>query len=306
MRKLKLLGIILSGVILLTGCGGEKAPSNIKEEKLTVITSFYAMKALTEEIGGDKVQVESVIGADTEPHDFEPRAKDLKAIEEADLFIYNGAGMEEWVEEVKGIISSEAVIMVEASKDVELLKVEGDHEGEEIHHIHGDVDPHTWLGLTAAKVEGNNIKEALVQKDPENSAYYEESYKSFQEKIDNILSEYVVKFKELENHSFITGHGTFGYLCKDLGLQQESIEGVFAEGEPSPKELEALITYCKENNIKTIFVERLVSPALSQTLAREVGAETKEIYTLHGEDGGRTFTEVMEYNVKTIYESLSK
>lgn len=312
MKKLKLIGIILSGALIFTGCGGGKAPSNTEEDKVQVITSFYAMKALAEEIGGEKVQVESVIGDDTEPHDFEPRAKDLKAIEEADLFIYNGAGMEEWVEDVKNIINSESVIMVEASKDVELLKIEDDHEEEAGHeeeaeeHSHGDVDPHTWLGLTAAKVEGNNIKEALIQKDPKNSAYYEENYKSFEERIDNILSEYVVKFNELENHSFITGHGTFGYLCRDLGLQQESIEGVFAEGEPSPKELEELIKYCKEGNIKTIFVERLISPALSETLAREVGAETKEIYTLHGNEGGKTFTEVMEYNVKTIFESLSK
>jgi len=268
------------------------------------------MKALTEEIGGDKVSIESVIPEGSEPHDFDIKAKDMKAIEEADIFIYNGAGMESWIKDVEAAISGKELIVVEASKGVELINAdeedeEDEEDGEHEGHNHSGKDPHTWLGLSEAKIQGENIKNALVEKDAKNKEYYEENLKKFNEKIDSIIKEYNPKFKELANKNFVTGHATFGYLCRDFGLTQKSIEGVFAEGEPSPKELQNLMEYCKANNIKTIFVEELISTQLSDTLAKEVGAQTKQIYTLHSNEDGKSFSDVLKYNVETIYSAMN-
>ena len=188
---------------------------------IKVVTSFYGMKALTEEIGGDRVSIKNIIPEGSEPHDFDIKAKDMKAIEEGDIFIYNGAGMEEWIKDVETAISNKGLIIVEASKGVELInaedvekELEEDHEG----HKHSGKDPHTWLGLTTAKIQGENIKNALVEKDPENKDYYEKNLKSFNESIDSLINEYIPKFNELTNKNFVTGHATFGYLCRDLGL----------------------------------------------------------------------------------------
>jgi len=242
-----------------------------------------------------------------EPHDFDIKAKDMKAIEEADIFIYNGAGMESWIEDVEAAISGKELIVVEASKGVKLINAdeEDEEDGEHEGHNHSGKDPHTWLGLSEAKIQGENIKNALVEKDAKNKEYYEENLKIFNEKIDNIIKEYNPKFKELANKNFVTGHATFGYLCRDFGLTQKSIEGVFAEGEPSPKELQNLMEYCKGNNIKTIFVEELISTQLSDTLAKEVGAQTKQIYTLHSNEDGKSFSDVLKYNVETIYSAMN-
>jgi zinc transport system substrate-binding protein len=309
MKKLKVLGALTFVVIMLTACSNRDSKENIQnDETINVVTSFYGIKALTEEIGGDKVSIKNVIPEGSEPHDFDIKAKDMKAIEEADIFIYNGAGMEEWIEDVETAISNKELITVEASKGVELINVdENNEESEEDHegHNHSGKDPHTWLGLTEAKIQGENIKKALVEKDVKNKEYYEENLKKFNEKIDSIIEEYKPKFKELANKNFVTGHATFGYLCRDFGITQKSIEGIFAEGEPSPKELQNLMEYCKENNIKTIFVEKLVSPQLSDTLAKEVGGETKQIYTLHSNEDGKSFSDVLKYNVETIYNAMS-
>lgn len=305
MKKLKVLGALTLIVVMLTACSNREVKNNEeKDNTINIVTSFYGMKALTEEIGGDKVSIENVIPEGSEPHDFDIKAKDMKAIEEADIFIYNGAGMETWIEDVEAAISGKELIVVEASKDVELINT--DEEAEEHgEHNHSGKDPHTWLGLNEAKIQGENIKNALVEKDAKNKEYYEGNLKKFNEKIDSVIKEYSPKFKELDNKNFVTGHATFGYLCRDFGLAQKSIEGVFAEGEPSPKELQNLMEYCKENNIKTIFVEELISTQLSDTLAKEVGAQTKQIYTLHSNEDGKSFSDTLKYNVETIYGAMN-
>ncbi len=308
MKKLKVLGALTLIVVMLTACSNRESKNNEETDNtINIVTSFYGMQALTEEIGGDKVSIESVIPEAMEPHDFDIKAKDMKAIEEADIFIYNGAGMESWIEDVEAAISGKELIVVEASKGVELINAdeESEEHEEDEGHNHSGKDPHTWLGLSEAKIQGENIKNALVEKDVKNKEYYEENLKKFNEKIDNIIKEYNPKFKELANKNFVTGHATFGYLCRDFGLTQKSIEGVFAEGEPSPKELQNLMEYCKGNNIKTIFVEELISTQLSDTLAKEVGAQTKQIYTLHSNEDGKTFSDVLKYNVETIYSAMN-
>ncbi len=308
MKKLKVLGALTLIAVMLTACSNRESKNNEeKDNTINIVTSFYGIEALTEEIGGDKVSIESVIPEAMEPHDFDIKAKDMKAIEEADIFIYNGAGMESWIEDVEAAISGKELIVVEASKGVKLINAdeEDEEDGEHEGHNHSGKDPHTWLGLSEAKIQGENIKNALVEKDAKNKEYYEENLKIFNEKIDNIIKEYNPKFKELANKNFVTGHATFGYLCRDFGLTQKSIEGVFAEGEPSPKELQNLMEYCKGNNIKTIFVEELISTQLSDTLAKEVGAQTKQIYTLHSNEDGKSFSDVLKYNVETIYSAMN-
>lgn len=308
MKKLKVIGALTLIVVMLTACSNRESKNNEeKDNTINIVTSFYGMKALTEEIGGNKVSIKSIIREGSEPHDFDIKAKDMKAIEEADIFIYNGAGMESWIEDVEAAISGKELIVVEASKGVELINADEESEEHEEHegHNHSGKDPHTWLGLSEAKIQGENIKNALVEKDAKNKEYYEENLKKFNEKIDSIIKEYNPKFKELANKNFVTGHATFGYLCRDFGLTQKSIEGVFAEGEPSPKELQNLMEYCKGNNIKTIFVEELISTQLSDTLAKEVGAQTKQIYTLHSNEDGKSFSDVLKYNVETIYSAMN-
>ena len=309
MKRFKVIGLVLGMALLFTGCKNIDRSKDQEGEKVQVVTSFYAMKSLVEEIGGDKVDVVNIIDEGIEPHDFEPKAKDLMAIEKGDLFIYNGANMEEWIDDVKDVISSDNVTMVNSSEGVKLISaIEDDHEDEieeeDAHNHDHEEDPHTWLGISTAMMQGKNIKDALVLKDPDNSKYYEENYNEFEKKLNSLLDEYTPLFNSLENKDFVTGHATFAYLCRDLNLHQESIEGVYAEGEPSAKQLEELIEKCKANKIKVIFVEKLVSPALSETLAREVGGETKLIYTLHSNEDNKSFSEVMEYNVKTIYDTL--
>ena len=267
MRK-KLVSIFL-GVTMaafFVGCQSAKTAENKKDSgKVDFTVSIEPLREFTEIVGGDKVNVKTMVPNGTEPHDFEPKTQDLLELNKAKVFVYNGLGMEHWKEQVLNTIENKEVKVVEASKGAEVLK-EGDK-----------VDPHLWLSLDGAKIEAENIKDALVEVDSENKSYYEENFKKFSEKLDSLANEYKEKFNGLANKDFVTGHAAFGYLCREFGLKQVSVENLFGEGEITPQKMQEIVEFCKKNDIKIIFMPELASEKISQTLANEVGGKIEKM-----------------------------
>lgn len=289
------LAVITS--IMLIGCGTNSDTKTTNDEgnkKVNIMVSVYPLKEFADKIAGDKAEVSCMVPDNMEPHDYEPKTKDFEALIKSDAFIYNGLGLETWVDQVKSVIGDKELRIVDSSEGVEVRK-----EGEVI-------DPHSWLSLKEAEKQAENIKDTLVEIDEDNKAYYEENYDAFVGELESLYNEYKEKFDNLSTKDFVTGHEAFGYLCRDFGLQQKSVENLFAEGEPTPKQLEQLVTFCKENNIKTVFSESLASPKVSETLAKEVGAEVVPILTLESNEDDKSYVEAMRYNLEEIYKCLSQ
>ena len=268
--------------------------------QIQVSVTFNAMKEFVLAVGGDKVEISTIIPDGMEPHDFEPKTQDLVTLSKAQIFVYSGLGMETWVDDAIQAANNENLIVVDSSKGADVIENMAEEEQED----NEQYDPHIWLSLSGAKTQVTNIKDALVQADPENQEYYEENYAAFVAQIDQIYNEYKDKFESASQNSFVTGHAAFGYLCKEFGLEQNSVEDVFAEGEPSAQQLVELVDYCKENGVKTIFAEELASPEISETLANEVGAEVETIYTIESNEDDLTYLERMTDNLEKIYESV--
>ncbi|RMC96807.1 ABC transporter substrate-binding protein [Clostridium autoethanogenum] len=301
--KFTILALIFTCIIfILGGCVTGIASNNTKESKskVKVVVSFNAMREFASAIGKDKIDIITMIPNGTEPHDFEPTAKDFKNLSDANVFIYNGLGMESWKDKVLKSINNKNLIVVDASKGSSPIKNTDSDETKE----HGQYDPHIWLSLKDSKNQSKNIKDALIKADPSNKNFYEKNYNDFSKQLDDLYNEYNKKFQTVSNKSFVTGHAAFAYLCRDFGLKQNSVEDVFAEGEPSPKKLEGLVNYCKQNKIKAIFVEDMVSPKVSNTLAKEVGAKVEKIYTIEGNEDNKNYMQSMKYNLQMIYNSL--
>ncbi|MDU1004740.1 MAG: zinc ABC transporter substrate-binding protein [Clostridium butyricum] len=283
--------------IMLIGCGTNSDTKTTNDEgnkKVNIMVSVYPLKEFADKIAGDKAEVSCMVPDNMEPHDYEPKTKDFEALIKSDAFIYNGLGLETWVDQVKSVIGDKELRIVDSSEGVEVRK-EGDV-----------IDPHSWLSLKEAEKQAENIKDTLVEIDEDNKAYYEENYDTFVDELESLYNEYKEKFDNLSTKDFVTGHAAFGYLCRDFGLQQKSVENLFAEGEPTPKQLEQLVTFCKENNIKTVFSESLASPKVSETLAKEVGAEVVPILTLESNEDDKSYVEAMRYNLEEIYKCLSQ
>ncbi len=305
-RKIASILMLMCVLVTFSACGNGVSSSNKaadkknSQAKIQVVVSFNAMREFVEAVGKDKVEVKTIIPNGTEPHDFEPKAKDLENLNKAKVFVYNGLGMESWVDKSLKAVDNKQLVVVEASKGFEPIKNTDEDEIKE----HGQSDPHAWISLKGAEFEAKNIKEALVKVDPSNKDYYEKNYKDFSSQLSSLQDDYKKKFDIATNKNFVTGHAAFAYLCRDFGLKQNSVEDVFAEGEPTPKKMEELISYCKQNKIKTIFVEDMVSPKVSETLAKEVGARVKKIYTIESKEDNKDYIQSMKDNLELIYNSL--
>lgn len=312
-KKIISLGFILILLFSLSACESKDLEKN-DGERLRVGVTINPLKDFAEAIGGDKVEVFSIIPDGSDAHSFDPKPKDLKDLINTDMFLYNGLGMEEWIDSVLGTIEGKDIKIVETSKNINAMNIseEEDHSHEEMdeesleEHNHGGKDPHIWLSLIDAIKQAENIKDAFAEVDPDNKSYYEENFEKLKKEFTDLNSEYVNKFNSLTNKDFVTGHAAFGYLCRDFGLTQKSMIGIFsADGEMLPRNKEALINYIKTNNVNIIFSEATASEKEAETLAKEVGAKVVKVYSLETKEDNMSYLEGMKYNLETIYNNLS-
>lgn len=301
-KKMTTLAVFVCVMLSLTACSSKKVESTDTSSsgKVKVVVTFNAIREFAQAIGKDKINIVTLIPDGTEPHEYEPKAKDLENLNDAKVFVYNGFGMESWVDKAVATVENKDLVEVDSSKGASPIENTDSDEIKE----HGQYDPHLWISLKGAKKQAENIKDALVQVDSSNKEYYEKNYEEFAKELDTLYDEYDKKFQTVTNKSFVTGHAAFAYLCRDFGLQQNSVEDTFAEGEPTTKKLQELTDYCKQNQIKTIFVEDMVSPKVSDTLAKEVGAKVEKIHTIESKEDDKDYIKCMEENLEMIYESL--
>ena len=299
-RSVAALALGASIALAFSGCGSQTPAKQDTTEKIKVVASFDAMKEITQAIGGNKVDVTTIIPEGMEPHDYELKTSDVQKLQEAKLFVYNGLGMEAWADKAIQTASADNLMSVALAEHVQPIELTDPEEIEE----HGAYDPHAWLGLTSAKEEASAVKDALIKISPEDKEYFEKNYMAFADEIDKMQEEYMKKVANATRKEIVTGHAAFGYLCRDLGISQESVEDVFASGEPSAQKLAELTDFCKAHNVKVIFTEDLVSPAVSETLAKEAGAKAEAIHTIESAEDGMTYLARMKDNLNKIAEAL--
>ena len=299
-RSVAALALGVSIALAFSGCGSQTPAKQDTTEKIKVVASFDAMKEITQAIGGNKVDVTTIIPEGIEPHDYELKTSDVQKLQEAKLFVYNGLGMEAWADKAIQTASADNLMSVALAEHLQPIELTDPEEIEE----HGAYDPHAWLGLTSAKEEASAVKDALIKISPEDKEYFEKNYMAFADEIDKMQEEYMKKVANATRKEIVTGHAAFGYLCRDLGISQESVEDVFASGEPSAQKLAELTDFCKAHNVKIIFTEDLVSPAVSETLAKEAGAKAEAIHTIESAEDGMTYLARMKDNLNKIAEAL--
>ena len=310
----------LVSAAMLSGCTRAAAPNpaakaDAMESKkmLKVMASFYPMYDFAAKIGGDKAEVITLVPSGTEPHDWEPAAADIRNLEEADLFIYSGAGMEHWVDDVLASLDNKDLISVEASKGVALRdghshsheEEEGAGEPEE----EGQYDPHVWLSPLNAEKEMENIKNAYIKADPDNRDYYEANYELYASRFADLNQKFKDTLSSLPNKDIVVSHEAFGYLCDAYGLNQVGIEGLSPNSEPSPARMAEIIDFVRANHVRVIFFEELVSPKVAETIAKETGSSVQVLNPLEGLsdeelESGADYFSVMEENLKQLEAAL--
>ncbi|MWJ32931.1 zinc ABC transporter substrate-binding protein [Saccharibacillus sp. WB 17] len=303
--------------------GGTSGQAAAPADKLKVEASFYPMYEFARQVGGDLADVELLVPAGTEPHDWEPTPKDIARISEADLLVYNGAGMESWVDQVLNATSGDAPAVVEASAGIDIMEGsedEHDHEhghehdaaAEEGHdHDHGGLDPHVWLSPRLAIEEVRGIEAAFAKADPGNADRFKSNADAYVAKLEALDKEFASGFADTKRKDFVTQHAAFGYLARDYGLTQVPIAGLSPDQEPSAQEMAEIVEFAKANDVKTIFFETLVSSKVAATIATEIGARTAVLNPLEGlteeeTAAGADYLSVMRTNLQQLQSALNE
>lgn len=341
----KTLAVALAAALLvlpLAACGtsgkeatGSGSASAHPGAKKTVYTSFFPIYDLTKTIAGDKMNVEMIITGNQEPHDFELQASEMGKISEADLIIYNGAGMESFIDDLKETAKDDNKFL-DLSENLTLLKSdddeeehehaeeehehehagsedhdEKDEEHEHHHHHHGGVNPHTWLSIKNAKKELNAIYEKLSAIDPDNAEYYKKNLDEATAKFDALDKKFQEKISSVpaDQRYLIVSHAAFNYLANDYGLKQVAVTGISPEDEPSAQQLATIADFVKQHKVTTIFFEGTATPKVAETLAKNTGVKTASIYTMESatdEEKDLGYLGLMERNLDMIMKSFDK
>lgn len=309
-RQITLWSLFILFIALLTGCSPRQedtsAVRSTNNNTIKVYASIYPMYDFASKIGGDKINLSTMVPSGTEPHDWEPTAMDITHLEEADVFIYNGAGMEHWVEDISASLQNKKILLVEASKNIDFIQ---GHSHDHKHQEDASHDPHVWLNPLNAKIQMENIKNALIKADPGNADYYNANYEKYAAECDLLDQEFKDTLTPLTNKDIIVSHEAYGYLCQAYGLNQIGIEGLSGDSDPDPARMAKIIDLAKERNIKTIFFEKAASSKVADTIAKETGAHTAVLNPIEGlteeeESTGADYFSVMRQNVDALKKAL--
>ncbi|MCD6461217.1 MAG: zinc ABC transporter substrate-binding protein, partial [Thermoplasmata archaeon] len=283
-----------------------------EENGIQVVATFYPLAFFAEAIGGDRVSVTTLIPYNTEVHSWQPSTQDIVKVDKADLFIYNGAGLEPWVEEdLLPAVNTQNKVIVECTKGLDLLPLPGEETaggendtGEGDHH--GTYDPHTWIDPVIARMEAEAILAGLEEADPSNASYYRENADSLFDRFDDIIQEYSVQLANKTVDKIITSHAAYRYLGERYGFQVIGVVGLSADEQPSTSTLAGIADIMEKENITTLYTTPAFSDAyvmsLKSTLEEETGMEVTilPLYTMTGPIDGMDYFDMEEKNLENL------
>ncbi|NLX62485.1 MAG: zinc ABC transporter solute-binding protein [Tissierellia bacterium] len=294
----RLLVFLILIMLVLTACTSKEKTINDNEEGILVYTSFYPLYFLAEEIGGDLVEAKTIVPFGVDSHDYEPSMDQLKELTEADIFIYNGANFESWVDKIIDSIV-EGNKAINASKYCDLIVEDG------------VVDPHLWLDLENMIEVGLVIRDRFIELDEKNRVYYEENYENLKERLVKLDNKYIEELKDKRNDSIIVSHKAFGYLARRYGFNQIPVAGISPDQEPSPKTIANIIELIDEKKHDYIFLETLASPKTVEVIVEETNLEVLvlnpiENLTEEEIESGQDYITIMEKNLENLKKALVK
>lgn len=292
-----------------SGSGKEAGTAAVKGDKVRVTATIYPLYDFASNVGGEKVELRSLLPPGAEPHHWEPAPRDLVKLGESKVLIYNGVGMEPWLDKTLKNVDRGSIVLVDCSAGVKLIegeKHDGHEGGHKDDHKKGEMsDPHIWLDPANAALMVDNILSGLVKADPANRDYYTENAVKYKAKLADLDDRYKSALAGAGIRKFVVSHDSFGYLARRYGLEQVPIRGLSADSEPGPARMAEIVGLVREHGIKYIFYESLVSPGVSEAIARETGARTLVLNDMAGLtekeiSQGKNYLSVMEENLEKL------
>jgi ABC-type Zn uptake system ZnuABC Zn-binding protein ZnuA len=276
-----------------------------------VVATTNILGDVVKNVGGERVQLTTLMGAGVDPHTYVPTPSNTAAIHDAHVVFANGAGLESDLEEMFESAGG-AATLIYVSAELELLASPAGHRDGDagLEHNEDDMDPHVWFSVPNVIRWVQSIEHTLGTLDPGNKGYYQENAASYArqlEELDAWVQEQVATIPEA-NRKLVTNHPAFGYLADRYGLEQlGAIFPVSPSSEPSAQDIAALQDAIRAFSVPAVFTESTVNAKLAEQVARDTGVRLVQLYSGSlGESGSgvESYLELMQYDVKAIVGAL--
>ena len=268
------------------------------QERVNVVASFSILGDFVRNVGGDRVNVITLVGPDGDVHVYTPAPADARKIADAKLLVINGLGLEGWLPRLLQSSGSKAPIIT-ATKGIAPLK------------SGSDADPHAWQSVANAKIYVTNIRDALVAAAPADTEVFRENAKTYSTKLDGLdreVREAVARIPP-SRRKVISTHASFGYFAAAYGIAFIAPRGVSTESEASARDIAGIITQIKTEKIPAVFLENISDDRLIRRISAESGARvggTLYSDSLTGEKGyAPTYIELVRHNIKALTSALA-
>jgi zinc/manganese transport system substrate-binding protein len=274
------------------------------QNKLKVIASFSILGDFVNNVGGERVEVGTLVGPNGNAHVYAPSPADARKVVDAKLVFVNGLGFEGWLERLVTASGTKAPIIV-ASKGIKPRERGDDHD-----HDHGKIDPHAWQSVANAKVYVANIRDALIAADPAGKEAYAANAAAYLAKLDALEQEVRDTIARIpaDRRRVITSHNSFGYFEDAYGIDFTAPQGVSTEAEASARDIAGIITQIRKQKISAVFLENVSDPRLVRQIAGETGAKVGgTLYSdaLTDEKGDATsYIDLIRHNVRQLAAAL--
>jgi ABC-type Zn uptake system ZnuABC Zn-binding protein ZnuA len=298
---------LIALAVVATGCGsggGGSAASSAATTgagRVRVVTTTPVLTDFAQNVGGDDVDVYSVLKSNVDPHDYEPTPADLKAVADADVVVKNGVGLEKWFEDAIASAEPKGAV-IDASTGVRLRYEDG-----------GDADPHIWHDPRNAVIMAANIAHALEAADPARAADFEQRAAAYTAQLQTLDADVAAQLATLTNKKLVTNHDAFGYYVARYGLDFVGavVPSFDSQAELSQQDINQLVAAVKAQGVKAIFSESSLPPKAAEAIAKEAGVKVVEgDGALYGDslgpEGGdaATYIAMVEHNTKVIVDNL--
>lgn len=304
-KNMKKAYVLILLIATLFSCKDEPK----KDDKLNIVTTTTMITDLVKNIGGDKVNVQGLMGSGVDPHLYKASEGDVSKLVNADIIFYNGLHLEGKLVEVFEKMEKQnktQVALAEAINKRGLISSE---------YFSSNYDPHVWFNIEYFKIFAEKVAETLAEKDPKNAQFYLDNEQKYQMDLDKLLSdvEDVVSALPVDERILITAHDAFNYFGKAFDFNVIGLQGLSTATEAGVQDVQKLSAFIIENKVKAIFIESSVPKRTIEALQEAVkskGHEVKIGGTLYsdalGDAGTRegTYLGMYRYNIKTIVNSL--
>ena len=273
--------------------------------ELKVVSLHPLISDLLRHVGGDRVEVIDLLGKNGDPHSFEPKAEDLSAAGDSDLYFASGMGMETYLPKLKAVLAGKAQF-VEVGKTLPPLYGSCDHEGHGHDHAH-ELDPHWWHSIDLFRRAAGVVAEELTKASPENGETFAANAAAYRAELD-VLEKWVRR--ELagipkDRRTLVTAHAAFQYFCDAYGFESHSVQGLNREQMPDAVKLAELIANLKKDKVAAIFPEKESNPKMLKSLTRDTGIKLGGELIADGR-GMTSYEDMMRRNVETIVAALKR